>query len=93
MLRPLLIQLFVTTLGLPLLAAWPPAEGRILLVPLTTDAAHSLAARALDADARLVSNGPVRGSLVVEGRAAALRGIDGTVAVAAAAAGCGKPTA
>ena len=41
---PLCTQFILALLGLPLLATWPPAQGRILLVPLTAQAAHYLAA-------------------------------------------------
>lgn len=43
----------------------PPAEGAMMLIPLTPAAARALPALALDGHARLISTGPLPGSLVV----------------------------
>ena len=61
-------QAGLAVLGLAVLVFLPPAQGRMLLVPLTPTAAHRLVGFALDRDALLVASGPVPGSLVVEGR-------------------------
>jgi hypothetical protein len=52
----------------------PPAEGPMMLVPLTPAAAHALPALALTGDTRLISAGPLPGSLVVYARRADLSG-------------------
>ena len=88
MFRPLALQVSGALLGLALLASWPPSKGRLLLVPLTAEAAQRLATRALNGDARLVAVGPWPGSLVIEGTRAHVAGT-GTLVLAAPAAACG----
>ncbi|QJU60391.1 hypothetical protein HL653_01625 [Sphingomonas sp. AP4-R1] len=76
-----------------LMVAAPPANGRIMLVPLSADAAHGLVAMAIDRGATLVGPGPLPGSFVVDGRRADLvRGLvrHGIALLAAPAAGCGQ---
>ncbi|MFC3440491.1 hypothetical protein ACFOKF_04620 [Sphingobium rhizovicinum] len=72
---PLLIgQCILILFGLGLLYTIPPAQGRILLVPITGQARTGLAAEAVRHGARLVSAGPWTGSLLVDGDRAALSG-------------------
>jgi hypothetical protein len=52
----------------------PPAEGPMMLVPLTPGAARALPALAFDGDAKLISTGPLPGSLVVYAHRATLAG-------------------
>ncbi len=87
------LQLGVTLGGLAGIAFAPPAQGRILLVPLTASAEARLPASALGHDAVLLGSGPIRGSLVV------MAGRDtptwtmlrlGVLPVAAFSAGCGQ---
>jgi hypothetical protein len=63
-------QLAVAIMALGWLLLAPPASGQMLLVPLTEAARLHLAARAIQGETRLVGSGPLRGSLVVEGRRA-----------------------
>lgn len=78
------------------IAAWPPATGRLWLIPLAGDDANGVARTALAGGALLLGPGPVRGSLVVEGDRAALvaqaRGWRLAV-LAAPPAGCGGAAA
>jgi hypothetical protein len=60
-------QLSLVALTLACAAFWPPAEGRMLLVPLTPDAADHMLARAIDGGAQLLGSGPLPGSMVVTG--------------------------
>jgi len=88
--NPMLIgQLTLGVSALLLVAFAPPAQGRMLLVPLdgepiamaTIESAHALA----------LKPGPVRGSWVVDGQRAALAGLmsEGIVVLAAPDAICG----
>ena len=52
----------------------PPAEGAMMLVPLTPGAARALPSLALTRDTKLVSSGPLPGSLLVYARRADLAG-------------------
>lgn len=85
----LTIQLVVALAGVPLLATWPPAQGPILIVPVASRASDGMAARALDAGARLLAPGPLPGSFVVDGERARLRALPGTLLFSAASVGCG----
>ncbi|WP_298398572.1 hypothetical protein [Sphingobium sp.] len=67
-------QCALTLFGIAALYAAPPAQGRILLVPMTGKARGVLAAEAVRHGARLVSAGPWAGSLLVDGQRAALSG-------------------
>jgi hypothetical protein len=51
----------------------PPAQGRMLLVPLTLQARHDLPRLAINSGAALVGPGFAPGSLVVSGDRGALR--------------------
>lgn len=53
--------------ALPLLALAPPANGHMLLVPTSRDAAAHLTAIAVAGGARLVSRGPLPASLIIDG--------------------------
>jgi hypothetical protein len=77
------------------LAFAPPAEGRMILVPLWPQAADRLVARSAAAGARLVGHGPLPRSLVVSGRRAALAPAmaAGVLILAAPPAGCGRARA
>lgn len=69
---PLVGQCALILFGLAFLYAAPPTQGRILLVPMTDQARASLAPVAIAHGARLVSAGPWKGSLLVDGERAAL---------------------
>lgn len=56
-------------LALPM---WPPASGKLLLVPITGGDANDMARIALDGGAALIGAGPLPGSLVVAGDRAEL---------------------
>jgi hypothetical protein len=90
----LAVQAFGALAALVLLTFAPPVQGRILLVPLPGTAATSaadLVRGALPHGAIPVGAGPVAGSVVVEGRRAALMIPmlrHGVVAMAATPAGC-----
>jgi hypothetical protein len=65
------------TIALPLVGGLllaPPAEGSMMLVPLTPAAAQALPSLALTGETKLVSSGPLPGSLLVYGRRADLAG-------------------
>lgn len=62
-----LAQLCLVATALVAFAFAPPAQGRMLLVPLTAAAASSMAAGAREAGALLLGRGPLPGSLVVMG--------------------------
>ncbi|MDO6415650.1 hypothetical protein Q4F19_14765 [Sphingomonas sp. BIUV-7] len=89
----LLIQLLAIVSIVGVTAAAPPASGRMMLVPLSAEAAHGMVAMAIDRGASLVGSGPLPGSLVVDGDRAALLGAlvrHGVALLAAPAAGCGQ---
>jgi hypothetical protein len=89
----LLIQLLAMFGIVGTLVAAPPEKGRMMLVPLTTDAAHGMVAMAIDRGASLVARGPLPGSIIVNGdRAILLRALlrQGVALVAAPVAGCGQ---
>lgn len=69
---PIAAQAALVIGGVLALVLTPPADGTILLVPLTPAAARALPALALDGDTRLIARGALPGSLVVRGRRAAL---------------------
>ncbi|PSJ38967.1 hypothetical protein [Allosphingosinicella deserti] len=77
--------------ALAVLIGWPPATGRLLLVPLSADSAGLLVRNAIGGGARIIDTGPLPGSIIVEGRrsdvaqALASRSV---IIVAARASGC-----
>lgn len=84
-------QCMLVLLGLAALYAFPPAKGRILLVPITTHARAMLARVAVAQGARLVAAGPWRGSLLVDGQRDRLAGHllgQGVILLSARACGC-----
>lgn len=86
------LQLLTAGTALAAIAFAPPAEGQLLLVPLAGQDADTLTVWAADGDTRIVGRGPLPGSLVVQGRAAALAGAalrHATLIVAAPPAACG----
>lgn len=86
------IQLLAAGAALTAIAFAPPAEGQLLLVPLAGQGADVLTVWATNSDARIVGRGPLPGSLVVQGRAAALAGAalrNATLILAAPPAACG----
>lgn len=90
---PFLIQLGIALVGMIGIVFAPPAQGRILLVPLTAYAKARLPIAALGPQALLLGSGPFPGSLVViENRRnlawSMLR--LGILPVAASPAGCGN---
>lgn len=71
----------------------PPADGAMLLVPLTPARTATIVDLALDHGARVGGLGPLPGSLIVRGERARLFGpllAQGIVAVAAPAIWCGR---
>jgi hypothetical protein len=84
-------QIVVAATGFSLLVLMPPAEGQIMLVPLTPAAARTLPVLAFRHGTRLVATGPLPGSLVVYGRRADLSGLlfrNATLALATPPSGC-----
>lgn len=89
---PLAGQCAVILVALTALYAFPPADGRMLLLPLTDEARAMLVPVAIGQGARLVEKGPWQGSFLVEGRRdllapALLR--QGVIALSAQMGGCG----
>lgn len=60
--------------GIAIMCLYPPAEGRILLVPVTDRDVNATARLALSSGAALLGAGPLPGSLVVVGSRARLAG-------------------
>jgi hypothetical protein len=91
-----LVTLQVTLMAVTLLtlALFPPAQGKMILVPLRTGAEATMIAGAVDQGATLVGAGPLPHSFVVNGTRANIapamlaRGI---LVLAAPPAGCGNP--
>jgi len=87
------LQIVVAVAALAVIALAPPAQGRMLLVPLAGQGIDSLAVWATQAGARIVGRGPLPGSLAVEGIRSDLLGValhNATLVVAAPAAACGR---
>lgn len=85
-------QLLLILLGLVALYAFPPARGRMLLVPLTDRARVDLVRMAVAHGARLVAVGAGSGNLLVAGSRDELAGPllrQGVLALAAPRGGCG----
>jgi hypothetical protein len=88
----LALQLVAVAASLAAIALYPPAKGRMLLVPVWPGAGHGLAARAVRAGALLVDRGPLAGTLVISGDRAAIWSAmapAGIVTLAAPTGGCG----
>jgi hypothetical protein len=62
------LQVAVAAIALGWLLLAPPAQGQMLLVPLTHAASERLPSLAIQGNTRLIATGPLPGSLVVEGR-------------------------
>lgn len=91
---PMAAQCALILFGLLGLYAVPPANGRMLLLPLTDEARAAVAPIAVAQGALLIAKGPWPGSLLVEGRRdqlapALLR--QGVIALSAQMGGCGEP--
>jgi len=74
-------------------ALYPPARGKMILVPVWPGAAHGMLALAIDRQALLVGYGPLPGSFVVSGDRAAMFGTmlrHGVLVLAAPPAACGE---
>lgn len=86
-------QLALVLVGLILLYGNPPANGRILLIPMTAQARAQLVPVAISRGARLVAHGRLRGSMVVDGRRDRLLPLmmAGILPLRATAAACGEP--
>lgn len=90
--RTIALQAAIAVTALSWLLLAPPAQGQIILVPLTTGAARTLPAVAIHGDTRLIGIGPLPGSLLVEGRSADFSGFlfhHATLALATPFGGCG----
>jgi hypothetical protein len=88
---PILAQMLAVVVCLIALVLAPPAEGEMLLAPLTAQAAARLPALALRDGTRLIGRGALPGSLVVRGRLATLGWpllVRGIVPIASDRAGC-----
>ncbi|MCP1468518.1 hypothetical protein J3E64_000185 [Sphingobium sp. OAS761] len=91
---PLILQCGLILLGMVALYVVPPAEGLMLLVPITQNSRAWLASEAVAHGARLVAAGPWAGTLVVEGRRDRIGGPmlrRGVIAIGARATACGEP--
>jgi hypothetical protein len=89
-------QIVIAALSFGLLALTPPAEGEMMLVPLTAHAAQALPAWALRNGTRLIATGPLPGSLLVYGRRSVLTpGLlrHATLVLATPPGGCTTPKA
>lgn len=88
----LLLQVALVGVGLTASIVAPPANGVMMLVPVTASTGSALN-MAMDHDARFLGAGPIPGSLIVEGRRDALWPAmlaSGTMLLAARADWCGK---
>lgn len=89
---PLAAHLMLILIGLPLLAFYPPAQGAMLLVPMTADARGAMLPVALAHGGRMMARGSLPGSIVMWGDRAALAAPllgRAVLVMAADAAGCG----
>ncbi len=89
---PIVLQGLGAIVAIVGMTLWPPASGRMLLVPLASADANAAAKAALAGGAMLLGPGPFRGSMVVAGdRARILRAVASWdfVVTAAPPAGCG----
>ncbi len=87
------VQCIAIAVALTVLAFRPPATGRMLLVPLWSADEGGAVRLALGGGALLISVGPVRGSIIVDGRRANLANAawnQHILMIAAPSAGCGQ---
>ena len=82
-------QVAIALAAIATLALWPPAQGFLLLVPLTAAARHSAPDLVVNGGATLIARGPWPGSLVVHGSRDRLVAPRGLLILAAPAAICG----
>jgi hypothetical protein len=68
----ILVQAGIAVAAMLALPMWPPASGRLLLVPITGGDANDMARIAIEGGAALMGAGPLPGSLVVVGDRAAV---------------------
>lgn len=90
------LQLVLGVSAVVILALYPPAQGRMILVPVWPGASAHLAAHALDRGGVLVDGGPLPGSLVVSGDRSAIAPFmlaHGILVLAAPPSGCGTQSA
>jgi hypothetical protein len=88
----LALQVMLMAVTLLVLAGYPPAHGKMILVPLRAGAEHALIATAINGGATLVGTGPLPHSFVVDGDRAAIASAmfaRGILVLAAPPAGCG----
>lgn len=89
-LGPVIVQALLVLVALAMLGLAPVAGTPTLLIPITAASTAELPALVTASGARLLSAGPVAGSLIVIGGATAAFGVThGIIATAAADAGCG----
>lgn len=90
----IVMQVSSAILGLLMLALWPPASGRMLLVPIDGSDANSVLTGALAGDARILGPGALPRSLVVIGNRAQITARFhpwSVLALAPTPSGCGEP--
>lgn len=91
--KPLVVaQVCALLFGFILLTFAPPANGRMLLIPIGH--AENLISQALASGAQVVARGPVEGSLILEGTRSRLidaLGWGNVLILAAPQSGCGTP--
>lgn len=88
------LQVAAILIGFLGLALCPPANGEMLLIPLTRDAVATMIPLAIGHDGRLLGPGPLPNSYIVYGARTALFGTlvgHGVAVVAAPGGGCGAP--
>lgn len=91
--RLLSMQCCAVAIALAVLGFWPPNSGRLLLVPLWSGDKGEAVRLALGGGALLIGVGPVRGSVIVDGRRADLADAawnQQILMMAAPSAGCGQ---
>ena len=88
----LAVQLVAVVTSLGAIAFYPPASGKMILVPIWPGAERGLAARAIEAGGQLVDRGPLPHSLVISGLRSTIAPAmlsSGVLIVSAPASGCG----
>ncbi|MDP1026896.1 hypothetical protein Q5H91_06705 [Sphingomonas sp. KR1UV-12] len=91
----IVVQVSLAILGLLMLALWPPASGRILLVPVDGSDANSVLIGASAGDARILGPGALPRSLVVIGNRAQIAAHFhpwSVLMLAPTPSGCGEPS-